>query len=244
MKSDVFRFKQFDVCQKRSAMKVGMDGVTLGAWALAGEPGERLTVWDIGTGTGLIAMMIAQRYRQAVVYAIEIAEDAAAEATDNFARSPFAERLHVVSGDVFDVAPTLPKPDAIVSNPPYFRNSLSAPDESRNTARHEGRLGVESLISLASRYLGRGGQLAMILPGEQSDVVEFSAALGGMSVDRRLDLESVVGKAPVRTLWQLVKEPTGRNIMERMAVRTPAGAYTMEYYSLTNEFYLDRNDGK
>lgn len=244
MKSDVFHFKQFDVCQKRSAMKVGMDGVTLGAWALDGEPGDRLTVWDVGTGTGLVALMIAQRYPQADIYAIEIDQEAAAEAADNFLQSPFSDRLHAVGGDVFDVAEALPLPDAIVSNPPYFRQSLSAPDEGRNMARHEGRLGVESLISLASRCLGSGGRLAMILPSGLTDIVEFNAALGSMGVDSRVDVMSVVGKSPVRTLWQLVKGQSGRNIRESIVVRTATGDYTAVYKTLTNEFYLDKNDGK
>lgn len=244
MKSDVFQFKQFDVCQKRSAMKVGMDGVTLGAWALDDMSGGRQTVWDVGAGTGLISLMIAQRFPEAQVHAIEIDSEAAVEASDNFSRSPFARRLRIAAGDVFDLAPTLPRPDAIVSNPPFFRNSLSAPDAGRNMARHEGRLGVESLIALASRCLGPGGVLAMILPSEVSGIVEFNAALGSMSVDRRTDLISVDGKAPVRTLWQFVKGPTGRNIAGRIVIRDSSGEYTAEYSSLTNEFYLDKSNGK
>ncbi len=244
MKSDVFHFKQFDVWQKRSAMKVGTDGVTLGAWAFDDMSGGRRTVWDVGAGTGLISLMIAQRFAEAQVYAIEIDSEAAAEAADNFSRSPFARRLHIASGDVFDLAPTLPRPDAIVSNPPFFRNSLSAPDAARNVARHEGNLRVESLIALASSYLAPGGVLAMILPSEVSNIVEFNGALGSMSVDIRTDLISVDGKAPARTLWQLVKGLAGRNISGRIVIRDTSGAYTAEYSTLTNEFYLEKNNGK
>ena len=139
----VFRFKQFGVRHEKSAMKVGTDGVLLGAWTNA-ENAKK--VLDIGTGTGLIALMIAQRSK-ALITGIEIDEDAAEEAYENFVSSPWGDRLRVENSD-FAVFSNIcnEKYDVIVSNPPYFVDSLECPDEKRGKARHTSSLSFENLI--------------------------------------------------------------------------------------------------
>ncbi len=241
MKSDVFRFKRFEVRQRCSAMKVGMDGVSLGAWAFEGlDSDSEFTVWDVGAGTGLLSLMIAQRFPCCEIYAVEIDAEAAKEAQGNFTASQFSQRLHCVNGNVFELAETLPVPDAIVCNPPYFRDSLASPDQVRSTARHQDSLGPDSALALAGRYLSAGGMLAMILPYEEGDRLDFLAAVNSLSLERRVDLVSVEGKAPKRTLWEFVKGRPGKNLCGALTVKNSGGTYTAEYYNLTNNFYLDK----
>lgn len=241
MKSDVFRFKRFEVRQRCSAMKVGMDGVSLGAWAFEGlDSDSEFTVWDVGAGTGLLSLMIAQRFPSSEVYAVEIDGDAAKEAEGNFNGSHFSQRPHCVHGNIFELAETLPSPDAIVCNPPYFRDSLASPDQVRSTARHQNSLGPDSAMTLAGRYLSAGGMLAMILPYETGDRLDFLAAVNSLSLERRVDLVSVEGKEPKRTLWEFVKGRPGKNLRGALTVKNSAGTYTSEYYNLTNNFYLDK----
>lgn len=240
MKSDVFRFKRFEVRQRCSAMKVGMDGVSLGAWAFECLDDDANTVWDVGAGTGLLSLMIAQRFPCCEVYAVEIDGDAAKEAEGNFAASQFSQRLHCVNGNIFELAGILPAPDAIVCNPPYFRDSLVSPDQVRSTARHQDSLGSDSAMALAGKYLSAGGMLAMILPYEEGDRLEFLAAVNSLSLERRVDLVSVEGKAPKRTLWEFVKGHPGKNLCGALTVKNSGGTYTAEYYNLTNNFYLDK----
>ena len=127
-----FQFRQFFVGQQHCAMKVGTDGVLLGAWATGGHH-----ILDIGTGTGVVALMMAQRFPSADIDAIEVDHDAAEQATDNVRQSPFASRVTVTHTALQNFHPSAPY-DSIVCNPPYFLNSLKAPETSRSLARHAG----------------------------------------------------------------------------------------------------------
>src|SRR5574344_2567439 len=131
MSNSYFRFKQFSVFQERCAMKVGTDGVLLGAWAKVDAANRIL---DIGTGTGLVALMLAQR-STAMITAVEIDEEAAIQAEENFCQSPWANRFEVVNSDITSYE-TDALFDVIVSNPPYFVDSLQCPDGQRSLARH------------------------------------------------------------------------------------------------------------
>ena len=143
----MFRFKQFAVRQDRCPMKVGTDGVLLGAWAEV-RPGDRRML-DVGTGTGLIALMLAQR-SAAWITAVDIDVECATQAAENFAASPWADRLDAVSVAVQRYDP-VEKFDLIVSNPPYYVDSLLSPDEGRNTARHAAGLPFGELAAAVVR---------------------------------------------------------------------------------------------
>ena len=145
MANDYFRFKHFTVWQQHCAMKVGTDGVLLGAWA---DGGQRIL--DIGTGTGLIALMMAQRFPAAEVTAVEIDEQAAMQACENVAASPFADRVNVIHDDILRYADACAEGcfDAIVCNPPFFVNSLKNPDSKRALARHNDNLSFCQLFSI------------------------------------------------------------------------------------------------
>ena len=142
-----FQFKKFTIAQDRCAMKVGTDGVLLGAWARGGK-----RVLDIGTGTGLVALMMAQRFTDAVVDAVEIDHDTAGQAMENVSSSPFANRVKVFAKALQDFEPDTPY-DCIVTNPPFFSNSLLAPDSSRTMARHTVALSFADILAFAARHL-------------------------------------------------------------------------------------------
>ena len=215
-------------------MKVGTDGVMLGAWTPL--PPVCRSIWDVGSGSGLIALMLAQRHGIADIQAIEIDSDAFGEMSQNLAASPWAERLHPVEGDICTMAGHLPPPDLIVSNPPFFANALAAPDAARNAARHEATLSFDSLIDIASRCLTPEGTLAMVSPADRREDIEWSAAVRRMNIARRTDIATVEGRQPSRTLWLLTRRdlPT---IIDLQAIRTADGLYTPWYRTLTEDFY-------
>ncbi|MBQ6583784.1 MAG: methyltransferase, partial [Alistipes sp.] len=154
-----FRFKQFKVEQDGVAMKVGTDGVLLGAWA---DCSSASSILDIGTGTGVIALMLAQRSSARHIVGVDIDTAAVECAAANFAASPWAERLTAVESSVQEFGGE--RFDLIVSNPPYFVDSLHSPDGQRTVARHTTELTFETLDCSVCRLLADGGRFALILP--------------------------------------------------------------------------------
>ena len=167
--SDPFRFKQFSIHQDRCAMKVGTDGILLGAWATAETPSRIL---DIGTGTGVVALMLAQRFPAAMIDAVEANSDACGQAAGNFQVSPWADRLTAVYCRIqeFESAATY---SLIVSNPPWFHDSMKPDDQARDTARHTDSMSPADLISAVARLMANDGVFTTILP-----VVEGQSFLG------------------------------------------------------------------
>jgi tRNA1Val (adenine37-N6)-methyltransferase len=166
-----FRFKQFEVFQSRSAMRVGTDGVLLGAWANVDGAKHIL---DVGSGTGVIALICAQRSQDALVEAIEIDEGSAEDARYNFSLAPWQGRLKLHQGDFLKIA-SKEKFDLIISNPPYFSQSLRAADPSRNAARHDDSLPAEQFMAKAKGLLAPELQLCSLLEQIKTckDVVKF-----------------------------------------------------------------------
>ena len=227
-----FKFKQFAVEQDDVAMKVGTDGVLLGAWAEC-ECAERIL--DIGTGTGVIALQMAQRNSQAQICAVEIDETAAHRARTNFDLSPWAERLTVEQTAVQEFAPA-EEFDLIVSNPPYFVDSLLPPDAKRSTARHTHDLTFEELDNAAARLLSESGKFALILP-----VTEFEKylVLTQLHLVRRCDVCPVEGGAVKRIMGEFAKRKSTAIKHETIAIeRGRRGDYTDDYRALTKDFYL------
>ena len=169
MANDYFSFKRFTVWQRRAAMRVGTDGVLLGAWFDPGGDGARML--DVGTGTGVIALMAAQRNPSARIDAVEIDAGSCADAAENFAGSPWAERL-ALFGESFVsfCGHATRKYDRIVSNPPYFVGSLKCPDPGRTRARHTDSLPHPELLAGAAGLLTEKG---MRLPGRRPDTACF-----------------------------------------------------------------------
>ena len=229
----VFRFKQFAVVNDRTAMKVGTDGVLLGAWCPA--EGAR-HVLDVGTGCGVIALMIAQRNASAVIDAIDIDHDATEEATLNFKASPWSERLTAIEGD-FNELQTAERYDLIVSNPPYFTNGVLPTGDARTQARHTGTLSYRQLIEGASRLLSDDGTLALITPTDaEQDIIE-AATFASLPVRQLTRVIPVEDAAPKRTLWLLSRRDMAY-CEDTLTIAHRDGTFTSDYVALTGAFYL------
>ncbi|MGN0206410.1 MAG: tRNA1(Val) (adenine(37)-N6)-methyltransferase [Muribaculaceae bacterium] len=232
----VFRFKQFAIANSRSAMKVGTDGVLLGAWCEPPSGGASVRVLDIGTGTGLIALMIAQRFPAAAVDAVEIDSVAAEEAETNVAASPWSDRVKVFCRDIaeFDVGQ---KYEMIVSNPPFFTNGIMSDDNSRAIARHAATLTFGMLMANVARLLADRGVFAMISPTESLDALETEACVAGLYLCRRCNVYTKPGK-PCRRILTMWKKEIGAVEEDNLFIHTADGAYSEEYTRLTGDFYL------
>ena len=237
----VFRFKKFEVVNERSAMKVNTDGVLLGA-AMTVSPSDN-TLLDIGTGTGTIALMAAQRLfscgicRTVQIDAIDIDEASAEEAEANFSNSPWSEVLHAYHTSLDEFASDR-KYDLIFSNPPYFEDSLNAPQERRNNARHTSTgLSYREILDFASESLTDSGRVALVLPAETEQSLCRHARMNGLHLFRILRIRTVPRKAPSRIIAEFSRKRTDVPVDTVLTIQNE-GKYTEEYLSLTGDFYL------
>lgn len=215
-------------------MKVGTDGVLLGAWMPIRVADRRLL--DIGTGTGLIALMAAQRSPKSRITAIELDEAAAEQAQENVAHSPWGERIEVHNTPLQAYHAEEPF-DLIFSNPPYFEDALPALDQQRTYARHTTTLPFKELLQGALRLLAPEGRFALILPTEQADRFVRLAALD-LWLERRCDVATTPSRPPRRSLLLFSKVKPERVERERLVIQHSPEAYTEEYIRLLKEFYL------
>lgn len=253
----LFRFKQFSVANVRSAMKVNTDGVLLGAVADV-LPSDR-EVLDIGTGTGVVALMVAQRLSAVApeyhVQGIDIDAPSAEEAGENFRNSPWAGHLDAehVSLALHD-RNTLQGGeqvmyDLIVSNPPYYDNSLETPERRRNTARHTGdgssaSLSYREILEYASGHLRQEGRLAMILPADQEKALLRYARMCRFHLWKIMRVRTLERKPAARILVQFKLEgPDGRHgkddaVAEELVLTDKEGKRTSQHASLVTDYLL------
>lgn len=233
MGSKGFTFKQFEINHEGCAMKVGTDGVLLGAWCSC-QSAQRIA--DVGTGTGLIALMCAQRNSEAKIDAIEIDSAAATCARENIAQSTWSDRIEVIECAIQQFS-TKEHYDLIVSNPPYFSETLQSPDPSRATARHNCSLPHRDLIDAAKRLLTPEGRLSIILPTDEARKFAMQAVVSGLHLRRRCDIATKKGATPKRTMseWSLT---TGQADIELLTLTADDGSRSEEYSRLTEDFYL------
>lgn len=228
-----FTFKQFEINHEGCAMKVGTDGVLLGAWC---ECGSARRIADIGTGTGLIALMCAQRNATATIDALDIDHSAAECARANVAHSAWSGRIRVIETAVQDFI-TEERYDLIVSNPPYFSETLQSPDPSRAVARHNCSLPHRDLIDAAKRLLTDEGRMALILPSDEARRFAMQAVAAGLHLRRRCEVITKRGATPKRTMseWSLAACDTDH---QQLILTADNGQRSEEYSRLTEEFYL------
>lgn len=230
----MFRFKHFSIEDSLSAMKIGTDGVLLGAWA---DVVQARHILDAGTGTGLIALMVAQRSAQARIVAVDIVEAATEEARSNVAMSQWRERIEVVQHDLrtFDCDT---KFDHIVSNPPFFSEPQLPSDLARSVARHTTTFEYDDIVSLAERLLIEGGKLSVILPFDCGARMR-SVAFGRLWLSRQTDVITTEGDKPRRVLMEFtLQEQPLMPRCDELTIRDARGEYTHKYRQLTEEFYL------
>lgn len=216
-------------------MKIGTDGVLLGAWCPLPAPGASIV--DAGAGCGLIALMLAQRMEgNCHVTAVEIDPQACQDARDNVIQSPWPNSVEVACQDYLERDF---RADLIVSNPPFFApTALSSPDEGRCRARKEHSLTLATLISHSAKILNLfTGAMALILPSERDEECLYQATLARLHPRQQFHVISVEGHAPKRTLWYLTRQE-GPLTHSTLTLRLSDGTYTNEYRALTRDFYL------
>ncbi len=235
MSNNSFTFQKFTIHHDMCAMKVGTDGVLLGAWAYGGK-----RILDIGTGTGLVAIMMAQRFADAHVTAVEIDHNAALQACNNANCSPFASRIGIVETSIqnFEVYGTQLF-DSIVSNPPFFTDSLKNPDSQRATARHADTLPYRDLFTAVKRLLAEDGEFSAIIPSNCLTSFIAEAYLAHLVPIRQLAIRTTPRKQPKRHLVSFGHTSSESNATnEEQCLMNPDCSRSDWYINLTSDFYL------
>lgn len=232
----MFKFKQFTVQQDKCAMKVGTDGVLLGAWTPVDH--NPFSILDIGAGTGLIALMLAQRCHAEQIDGLEIDADAHEQAVDNFENSPWGDRLfcYHASLDEFMEEPE-DEYDLIVSNPPFYTDGYFSGDEQRDMARHNNSLPFEDLIQASEILLSEIGILALVIPFKEEEkfiALAKEEQLYPFKITRVKGTPETEIKRSLIALSRTEKEIT----TDELIIETARHKYTDEYISLTKDFYL------
>ena len=228
-----FRFKQFIVKHDRCAMKVGTDGVLLGSWV---SPEGEIAL-DIGCGTGLIALMLAQRNPSLNIIGIDIDEEAVEQAKENAENSRWNERIEIKKHDFNEDFHTSESFDLIVSNPPFYKEDTNCPDETRNKARHSASLPISVLMEKSSKLLSPQGRVAVIVPYSAAVDTISEAAIAGLYLTRRTDVKTTPRKAAIRVLLEFSRN-TELATRNELLLRDETGEWSKEYKLLTQDFYL------
>ena len=251
MGNSYFSFKQFTVSQARSAMRVGTDGVLLGAWCDLGfsaeimvAEGAEQTPWrilDVGTGTGVVALMAAQRVQHAQVDAVEPDEGSCLDAAQNFAGSPWSGRLRLYRTTLQEYVALVRGTvlyDRIVSHPPYFVDSLQSPDPGRNAGRHTVSLSYGELIEGVLALLAERGLFAVILPVHEGAVFEQMALERGLHVVRKLQVQTKPDVPAKRVLMEFARSQAPLRFATLVMETGRPQEYSEAYRGLTRDFYL------
>lgn len=236
MSNSSFRFKQFTIFHDRCAMKVGTDGVLLGAWT---SVDNCVHILDVGTGSGLIALMMAQRCPGAVVTAIDVDRECCRQAVENVEASPFHDRIAVkVSSFQQFAVSRADLYDLIVSNPPFFSRSLLPPDAGRAHARHSVSLSLDDLLHGADRCLSPDGRLALILPADRLPELLQMSESHSFCLRRLTRVVPAPGK-PVRRVLVELSRSKGMLEESQLLIEESRHHYTPEFAALVRDFYLN-----
>lgn len=237
MPSTSFAFKQFVIHQDKCAMKVGTDAVLLGAWVL---PNGSKHILDIGTGTGVIALMLAQK-TEAHIDAIDIDEEAVFQAKQNVSGSKFMNQITVAHSSLQEYSKKcLKKYNLIVTNPPYFEQSLKSTDEQRSHARHADVLPFEELLDGVLKLLGEKGKFCLILPTLEAEKFRALAEKKGLHLSKLLRVKSRIDKdTDKRHLMQFEVKPTEFSEKTIAIELEERHQYTQDYKDLTKDYYIN-----
>ncbi len=236
MSKEPFRFKQFSVAQDRCAMKVGTDGVLLGAWVRIDDQVD--SVLDIGTGTGLIALQMAQRSESATIDALEIEPGAFEQAVENFENSPWSDRLFCYHASLQEFQVEIDERyDLVLCNPPFYNNSYPANHKERNLARHNPGLDFEALLEGVSALLSSEGTCAFVVPFDRE---ETFLQLGEKQKLYPFRIMHVRGNPSTPLKRSLIQMSRSKGISEisELTIETSRHVYTEDYASLVKDFYL------
>lgn len=237
MANEYFKFKHFTVFHDRCAMKVGTDGVLLGAWADGGKK-----ILDIGAGTGLISLMVAQRFESAMVDAVEIDSEAALQAEENVKTSDYNKRIRIINSSIqvfcTECASKGIKYDSIVSNPPFYTENTECPEDKRNAARHTDTLSYSDLFRAASSLLSEGGVFSIIVPYSSKEDIAFEACLSSLFVKNICYIKTTPRKQIKRVMMSFTNIRPENTLSEEKCLMNPDGTKSEWYKQLTENFYL------
>ena len=239
MPNDFFRFKQFTIQQQYCAMKVCTDACLFGAWTASTITNEKLPagyILDIGAGTGLLSLMLAQQLKNSIIHAIEIDAAAAKQAGENFVASPWGEQLYVFNTSIQSFSPAQ-QYDLIITNPPFFQNDLASPDAQRNIALHSHQLSLEELITAIQIHLTAEGHFAVLLPYHRTQLFEALAQSAGFNVLQKSLVQQTPKHAPFRSmlLFGRAKKTCEQTTI---IIKEATGNYTDAFISLLKDYYL------
>ena len=229
-----FHFRQFEVEDKQSTLRVGTDAMLLGAWA---NPGNPRKILDIGTGCGVLALMMAQK-SDAMIDAIEIDPLSVNEARRNFASSPWPERIFAIHTSLQSFSNVATSDyDFILTNPPFFSDSLKSPSVRKNITRHNESLTHMELVRIISYLLSQDGSFALILPAETEDLFLRICQENRLNLLRRTMVFPKPNASPKRALLEFTRCRVTNVKVSELTILDAAGNFTNEYLALTNGFH-------
>ncbi|MBI1344598.1 MAG: methyltransferase [Terrimonas sp.] len=243
MSNTFFQFREFTVHQEHCAMKVTTDGCLFGAWVADDlQSQENLTgkLLDIGTGTGLLSLMIAQKTKKEII-GIEIDMAAAGQAKENAKRSPWEQRLHIIHMDIEDFYPAYPHQfKSIISNPPFYENELVSPSQQKNTAHHSIHLRITGLLKIIQSLLEPGGQFYLLLPYKRFEEAKGLVIKNKMSLSQVMLVRQSPDHDYFRVFIKGINTPTPGQpvIKEEMSIRDRDKNYTAAFTRLLKDYYL------
>lgn len=235
MSNHYFQFKQFTIHQDKCAMKVSTDACIQGVWTPIAD--DVVDVLDIGTGTGLLSLMLAQRNSNIQIDAIELDTDAAQQASENVNASLWADRINVIQGDVTQHAFTK-QYDMIVCNPPFFNNSLLGDDAQRNSVRHTISLSYDALLTVMQKVLKPTGYAAILLPTAEHDVWQNLLLKNGCGITKLLQVHPKETGGYNRVVSLCSKQLMTETEIEKLQIYKQGGGYTDAFTQLLQPFYL------
>jgi tRNA1Val (adenine37-N6)-methyltransferase len=238
MPNNYFQFKQFTVYQDKCAMKVCTDACVFGAFAVARIKNEELRIknlLDIGSGTGLLSLMLAQQVN-IIIDAVEIDIGAYQQTKDNFNASPWKERLTVFNTDVQQFT-TDKKYDCIISNPPFFEDDLRSDNDQKNSAKHDSTLTLQQLLKVVDNNLSDDGCFMVLLPFHRLHYFEVEAKKSGLFIDEKLFIKQTPAHTFFRGCLSFSRKETKPHVVE-LTIKNEEGNYTDEFTDLLKDYYL------
>lgn len=229
-----FRFRQFSVEDMQSTLRVGTDAMLLGSWA---HPGKAKKILDIGTGCGVLALMMAQK-SQAIIEAIDIDQLSIAEAQTNFSKSPWASRITAKHDSLQTFSSQVNTGyEFIITNPPYFSNSLKSPSSRNNNTRHDESLSLIDLVQIASRLLTSNGRFTLILPAQTAGRFQMICSGHGLSLSRQMVIFPRPHTPAKRVLMEFSTNSVEYPFRTELTILDSYGSYTPEYLALTQCYH-------
>lgn len=238
MPNDYFSFKQFTIQQEKCAMKVCTDACILGAWT-AGKlqhfPSIQ-TILDIGCGTGLLSLMLAQK-TSAHIDAVEIDADAANQAKENVDQSPWKERINVIHNSIQDFTPETTY-DLIISNPPFFEDDLRSPDKSKNDSKHDTSLKLDELVDCIKKNLSNNGIAAVLIPFHRTDHLAILIKERGLHIIESLFIKQTPSHHYFRSIILFSEKSALPIEINELTIHDADRNYTEAFSSLLKDYYL------